>query len=573
VAFFVGEWLVEPALNRISRSDRVVRLEPKVMELLVLLAARSNEVVAKDEISRSLWPEVFVTESSIFRHVSLLRRALADDRKEPRYLQTIPKKGYRLVGVRSATPAVPSTARIAAGVAAFLLLLLAAFYVIPDGGGRPRIAIVPFRDLAPESGDHFARGMEAMLRNKLVLVEGIDVVRSKDLEVARISGADALLQGTVDVSGDDVTLHLELTTPSTTARLWSGRYTGTLGDVVSRDNEMVLEVVRSFDVELSARDERRLVRAPRSVDADAYRSYLEGELFENRVDCASFDRAIDSYSDAVQRDGAFFDVYPRLVDALVATAVLGCRPAGPVFIELESLLEDAERRGLDERRRTEGWAALRLWRDGDVPWALAAFQAWEDETPDSDRDMSYAVALALSGSQGEGVLHAHRCLEALPIDLGENWALGGLLYLTGRYEEAIDQFLATLELYPDYRPALQLLAMSYLMAGHGEQALEAAERAESLAEGRWNRFDAVPGYVYASTGDVDRARAILDVWLSRSRGEWVPRTSLALLYLGLGEREEARRWLARAREEQDPWAVLAPADPVFRSLIPPAAHR
>jgi hypothetical protein len=105
------------------------------------------------------------------------------------------------------------------------------------------------------------------------------------------------------------------------------------------------------------------------------------------------------------------------------------------------------------------------------------------------------------------------------------------------------------------------------MSGNRDEALEIAEKADSLLDERWNRFDAVPGYVYAVTGDIDRARAILTRWLSRSRTEWVPKTSVALLYLGLGDREEARRCLARARQETDPWMVLAPTDPAFRSLI------
>jgi tetratricopeptide (TPR) repeat protein len=176
------------------------------------------------------------------------------------------------------------------------------------------------------------------------------------------------------------------------------------------------------------------------------------------------------------------------------------------------------------------------------------------------------MTLVAAGFPEDGVREARRCLEALPVDLGENWAMGGVFYLTGRNDEAIHQLLRTLELYPDFRPARQLLALSYWMEGEREKALEAAARSEPANGDRWQRFDAVPGYVYAMAGDTERARKILAEWTERSRTEWVPKTSLALLHLALGEEEEAIRWLREARQEEDPWLVLVASDPAFRPL-------
>jgi tetratricopeptide (TPR) repeat protein len=148
------------------------------------------------------------------------------------------------------------------------------------------------------------------------------------------------------------------------------------------------------------------------------------------------------------------------------------------------------------------------------------------------------------------------------MDLGENWALGGVLYLSGRYEEAIDQFVQTLELYPGY----QMLALRFLMAGDAGRAVVTASAAEAKEDERWNRFDAVPGYIYARAGDPERARAVLARWKRRAEREWVPKTSLALLELGLGNDVEAARWIKEARRERDPWLVLMKQDPAFGAL-------
>jgi DNA-binding winged helix-turn-helix (wHTH) protein/tetratricopeptide (TPR) repeat protein len=434
MTFRLGEWRVEPSLRRISKDGFEVRLEPKVMELLVLLASRPGQVVVQDEIERTLWPGIFVTRSSVFRHVSELRRALGDDRRQPRFIETIPKKGYRLVA-----------------------------------------AVAPAAE-----------------------------------------------------------------TPATPSRLVA----------------LSLSAVAVVVVTLA------LLTARTSVSPAANGAFLRGELYEDRLDCSSFERAVAEYEEALSRDDRFIEAYPRLLDARLATAVMGCGPPGPLFEEMERLLDRADRQGLDEDRYRQGVAALTLWRDGDVSEALARFQSSREDPV----DFSYAVALVLSGREDDAVAEARRCLSALPVDLGENWGTGGVLYLAGRYDDAAAQFLDTLELYPGFRPALQMLALSYWMAGDRDKALETAAKGEPGDGERWTRFDALPGYVYAAAGQRERARAILDRWIERSRSAWVPKTSLALLHLGLGESDEARRWLEEARAERDPWLSVLRRDPAFAPL-------
>jgi DNA-binding winged helix-turn-helix (wHTH) protein/Flp pilus assembly protein TadD len=436
MSFALGDWLVEPSLHRISKGNARKKLEPKVMELLVLLASRPGEVFTKEEISERLWPGVFVSESSLFRHVSELRRVLGDDRRRPSYVATIPKRGYRLVAP-----------------------------VSPPGDEKPRASRVLPR-------------------------------------VAALAAA-----------------------------------------------ALIFLIVSS-----------RTLSPP--VAPAAYAAFLKGDLYENRIDCDSFDRSLEAYRQAMALDSRFVETYPRLFDALVATAVLGCRPPGPLFDEVASLLDRARNNGLEPGRYDAGAGALALWRDGDVEEALLRFQG-----PRGDPDLSYAMALVASGRDEEGILEAERSLEELPVDLGENWALGGVLYFTGRYEEAIAQLNATLELYPGFRPAVQLLALSYWFTGNVERAVELADRSEPGERERLNRFDAVPGYIFAAAGQRERARRVLERWEKRAESEWVPKTSLALLHLALGDRPQAERWLQEARRERDPWIAVAGRDPAFRPLL------
>ncbi len=431
MSFNLGDFLVEPSLHRLSKGGESRHVEPKVMELLLLLASRPGEVFTKEQISERLWPGIFVSESSVFRHVSELRRLLGDDRSRPRYVETIPKRGYRLVASLSKP--------------------------------RPR--------------------------------------RAKLFPRAAVAAALALAA------------------------------------VSSRTGSP-------------------------PISPGARGAFLRGELYENRVDCASFDRSIAQYREAMARDSRFVETYEKLLDALIATAVLGCEPPEPLFDEVEALLAQGRGHGLGGARYEAGAGALSFWRDGDVDEALRRFRAGPPEAS----DLSHAMALIASGRSDETVLEARRCLAELPVDLGENWALGGVLYFAGRYAEAVDQLHATLELYPGFRPAMQLLALSYWMSGDAERALELAERSLPADEDRLQRFDALPGYIFAAAGRPERTREILTEWKARTESGWVPKTQLALLHLALGERAEAERSLADARRERDPWLALVASDPAFRAL-------
>ena len=573
MAFLLGDWRVEPSLNLLSRGEKSVRVEPKVMELLVFLAAEAGDVVSKEAIMGALWPGVHVTQSSVFRHVSMLRLALEDDPKRPRYLETVPKRGYRLlVAPTDATsesapargrlrPVLGTLALVAVAVA---IVAVVTFGRAPESRPGTRIAVAPFED---DGAPDVARALGAMLRHELELIDGVEVLRQSVRPGAE--RVDAVLAGDVRIGPDGrLVLEIELVESETGDRLWSGVVHGTYEDVASRQRATALEIASTVGATPSANDRRRATR--HRPDGAAYRAYLEGELYENRVDCGSYARSISAYDEAMARDARFVDVYPRLFDGHIASAVLGCGPSEPAFDALRELLSRAEGEGLNASQLLQGRAALELWRDGDVRRALERFrEAGDLPAAHAEADVSYAVALTIAGRARDGLREAERCLEALPVDLGENWALGTLLYLAGDYEEAAEQLRATLELYPGHRPTLQILALSYLFAGDSRSAVETAERAESVQGERWNRFDAVPGFVYASTGDSARGRDRLARWESRAEEAWVPKTALALLNLGLGEIGVAQTLLEQARTERDPWVLLVPVDPAFAGLSPP----
>ena len=149
--FRVGDWLVEPDLNRISMADKVISIEPKILEVLVFLAEQPGEVLPARTIIRGVWPDTFVSDDVLTHSISEIRKALGDDAKNPHIIQTIPRKGYRLVApvTRQASPSLQS---------------------------RPSIAVMAFSDMSPEKDqEYFCDGIAEELVNNLSHVKGLHV--------------------------------------------------------------------------------------------------------------------------------------------------------------------------------------------------------------------------------------------------------------------------------------------------------------------------------------------------------------------------------------------------------------
>jgi DNA-binding winged helix-turn-helix (wHTH) protein len=152
-AFSLGAWLVEPALNRISRGSDVRHVRPRLMDVLVFLCERAGEVVSKDEILERVWQQRFVAESALSRSVAELRQLLEDDAERPRFIETIPKRGYRVLASAGAR-------RYAGGT-----------------GAGPSIVVLPFVDMAPEHDqEYFCEGLAEELTSGLSQLAGLRVV-------------------------------------------------------------------------------------------------------------------------------------------------------------------------------------------------------------------------------------------------------------------------------------------------------------------------------------------------------------------------------------------------------------
>jgi DNA-binding winged helix-turn-helix (wHTH) protein/TolB-like protein len=296
--FRLGEWLVRPSLNQLSRAGTVAHLRPKAMDVLVYLAARSGEVVPKDDVIRVVWAKQFLSDSALSRAVCELREALGDEAQGSTYIQTIPKRGYRLVaafrqvepGVKPAEPTgEPAPGRVPEDVSkrrsiraslSALLLLLTAW--VTGHETRPsvraltpplrRVLVLPFENLGPARDDYLAAGITEEITGRLTASRAIAVIsRGSAARLAPLdrsttqttqeTGADYVLAGTVqwhrEPSGRSrVRVTPRLVRVSDDTQVWAEVYDADIEDILRVQSEIVRSAVAGIGIALAEQQRR-----------------------------------------------------------------------------------------------------------------------------------------------------------------------------------------------------------------------------------------------------------------------------------------------------------------------------
>ncbi|HWW86225.1 MAG TPA: winged helix-turn-helix domain-containing protein [Vicinamibacterales bacterium] len=279
----VGAWSVNPASGEISRDGETVRLELRTMRLLVCLAQRAGTVISIDDLLTAVWPDVTVTPDSVYQAVASLRRVLGDDPKQPTYIATVPRLGYRMVATVNASrdePAARTNAPAALGdrarwgwATAFCVALLVAGLFASQIAKRssvtpltqPSIAVLPFLDLTEKmSEEEFADGVTEELIDRLNKVAGLRVpsptasfyFKNKHRsipEIAKTLDVAYVLDGSTRKSGDRLRVAARLTRADTGVVIWSESYDRTWGDILTVQDDIASEVTKALMASIDRR--------------------------------------------------------------------------------------------------------------------------------------------------------------------------------------------------------------------------------------------------------------------------------------------------------------------------------
>jgi TolB-like protein/DNA-binding winged helix-turn-helix (wHTH) protein/Tfp pilus assembly protein PilF len=602
---------VDLQTGELRKNGTKVRLSGQPFQILALLLERPGELISREELRTKLWPdEVFVDfDHSLNAAVNKLREALCDSTNDVRFIETLPKRGYRFIGPIE-TRDKPATLQVALvppaprnrlnrlhitlkyALALFVIVLaglLTGLYVYSRRGRTPSnsvvpavhsIAVLPLKNLSGDPAqEYFADGMTEEIIGRLSMIRGLRVVsrtsamhfkdtRAPLPEIAKALGVDAMVEGSVIREGGRVRVHAQLIRATTDEHFWSETYDRELGAALALESDVAQAIAARVEVTVTGAERARLVAA-RQVSPDVYENFLKGQLAERSNRPSATQKSIAYFEEAIKKDPAFAPAYLGLAHAYDALGMPGVAGAPPS--ELQPKVISAVRKALELDPALPGAHALMgslyqmqwQWNDAEREYKLAL----ELDPNDAGAHLSFSSWLLSQGRMEEALAWSRRARELDPIGITGN-TMGWILFQSRHYDEAIRELRSDLAVHRDDAStywSCWFLGFALIANGQPDEAIPVLEKALALSE----RNPAVIGVLvraYAHAGRRTEALRLLDELKRRQQTGYVPSAALVNAYLGLGDNEQTFSWLERAYREHSPILQYIKVHPFFDPL-------
>jgi TolB-like protein/DNA-binding winged helix-turn-helix (wHTH) protein/cytochrome c-type biogenesis protein CcmH/NrfG len=603
-----GAFEVDARSLELRRGGARVKIRQQSFQILVHLLEHAGEVVTRDELCRVLWPaDTFVDfEHSLNTAIKKLRAALGDSAEAPLYIETIPKRGYRFIArVESAEngaslddePPSKSVADSGAiqpkrSVAQRFLpaLTIVALLAVMVGAGlgywrwRSRsharaphiesLAVIPLVNLSndPEQ-EYFADGMTDTLITNLAQLGSLRVISRTSAmhykgtgetlpQIARELKVDAIIEGTVQRSGNRVQVTAKLIPAQTDAPIWARSYERDSQDVLVMQSELAQAIATEIEVRITPQEKQYLSNT-RTINPEAYNAYLLGGYLANKRTEASIEKAIEHFQQAIRIDPSYAQAYAGLANAYFEREIWGGAGIGKLADEIRATTLKALE--LDPNL-AEGHALLaRIHYQYDWDWqgTEAEYKRAIELNPNLAGTYAlYAYFLQSMSRNQEALAAAHRAVELDPLSPGCISDEGRILYRARQYDKAIADFQRALELDPVFLPALSRIVDAYELAQKYDEALVSIRKYEE-ASGDARQDLPRLARIYARMGKRQEALELLGQ--IQKTGTTPSNHALASLYAALGDRDRAIDVLEKGVKARSFLSFLL-VDPQFDSL-------
>jgi len=593
-------------------------------QVLSILLEQPGEVITREELCKKLWPaDTFVDfEHSLATAIGKIREALGDSADNPRYIETLPRRGYRFIAnvtvlsadplnkVQPATRDIPraedhgqvelaSKAEVpkpqpwarAWKISAFALVpaLVILMAWIVHSASRPSsnirsLAVLPLESLSGDaSQDYFADGMTDELITDLGKISALRVisrtsvmpykrVRKSLPQIARELSVDAVVEGTVLRSGEQVRITAQLIQASADKHLWAESYEGDLRDTLALQKKVARAIAEQIRINLTPQ-EQAVLKNVKVVNPEAYEAYLKGRYFWNKRTADGLKKAIDYFNQAIEKDPNYAQAYTGLADSY---ALLGdweygilapkeafprAKAAATKALELDNTLGEAH---------TSLAFSLDLF---DWDWAAAEREfrrAIELNPGYATAHHWYAWHLSEMGRNREAIAEMRKAQNLDPLSLIISADVAEILLVAHSYDQAIEQSRKTIDMDPNFAVAHYELGQALVQKHMYKEAIAELQKAIELSGGSTTCTSNL-AFAYAASGRRKEAVKILSDLKNRSKQN---ASEIALMYVGLDEKDQAMTWLEKAYEERfNPSILLRPAfdplrsDPRFQNLV------
>jgi TolB-like protein/DNA-binding winged helix-turn-helix (wHTH) protein/Flp pilus assembly protein TadD len=615
--FEFGPFQLDVGERLLRRDQQILALTPKAFETLLVLLENHGRLVLKDDLMKRLWPESFVEESNLAQQIFTLRKTLGDDKSGSQYIETVPKRGYRFCApVRSVTPAAvaagdepdvavaesspkktSSAARVGwlVAIAGLVVLLYSGWRAsqpvaapAPLDAARDRtskitLAVLPFENLSgDQEQDYLSDGMTEEMIMQLAQANparlGV-IARTSSMhfkgskktvaQIGRELAADYVLQGSLRREGERLRISAQLIQVEDQTHLWTQNYERDVRDLLAVQDDVARAIASEIRVQLTAPRSEAGGRGTGhdAVAPDVHQQYLKGRYFWNKRTEAGFVKAIEHFQLAIKQNPGYAPAYAGLADAyaLLGAMTNSTSPRMEAMPRARSFAEKAL--ALDESLAEAHASLAFVQMHFDHEWAAAEkqFQRAIALNPSYVTAHHWYAYCLMAQTRVDEALREIRLAQQLdPLSLIINTDVAELLYYARRYDEAIGQAKATLELDPSFALAHRVLGLAYEQKGMYQESLAELQTQVRLS-GRADYALAELARAHALTGNRAEAEKLLGEL--RSLDPQNPGTSigLAFLYAALGNTDEAFVWLEKSARERM-GVIMIKVQPYFDSL-------
>jgi TolB-like protein/DNA-binding winged helix-turn-helix (wHTH) protein/Flp pilus assembly protein TadD len=580
-----------------------VRLQDQPFQILVMLLERPGELVTRQEIHQKLWPaDTFVDfDHGLNNAINRLREALGDSAETPRFIETLPRKGYRFIALvtgdgqlaEAEYPAVADTPVVETGpidprlsarprflvtilVSCFALALAGMVYLgwrrmravrPPPNSGYVMLAVLPFQNLSGDpSQDYFSDGLTeemigqlgALSPDQLGVIARTTTMAYKHtsksvIQIGSELGVGYILESSVRRDGNQVRISVQLIRVHDQVHVWARSYDRHISHSIELQEEVAKAVAEQIEVKLSPSYKGRT--NPHHLDAGANEAYLRGRYFWNQFTPEGYRKAISYFEQAIARDSNFAEAYSGLADSYNFLVVMDSIPAS-----------EGHPKALEAARRAVSLGANLAEPHASLGIAMARSEwNWTGAESEFTRAITlnpsyamvhrlYASILGATRRHNEAWEQINEAMRLDPLSLPNNAEVVRTLYYARNYDQAIEQGQKALQLDPNYVRTHFWLGRVYSQKGMHREAIAASEKIlESMPDSTLGLTEMA--YSLAVAGQRKEARQILRRLERRSTSAFVPAYNFAVIHIALNEHEVAMRYMQQAYENRD-WAFL-----------------
>jgi TolB-like protein/DNA-binding winged helix-turn-helix (wHTH) protein/Tfp pilus assembly protein PilF len=599
-----GPFTVDLEARSAYKETRRLRLQDQPFQVLALLLERPGELITREELRQRLWTADTLVDFDHGLNIAInkLREALGDSADEPRYIQTVPRRGYRFLGVlqheKASTGAgsgeaaaiarprkprrvvyavVAGTLVLAGAVALGLIRYHSTAQPLPQVRHIESIAVLPLRNLSGDSEqEYFADGMTEALITDLAQFSALRVISrtssmrykglSKPLpQIAQELRVDAVVEGSVLRSGDRVRITAQLIDTASDKHLWAQTYERELRDVLVLQSEVARTIADAIQVKVTPRERMRLATT-RVVDPAAHEDYIKGRFYWNRRTEEGIRKGIQYFQQAIDLEPNYAEPHDGLADCWQALAWYGYAPSKDAFLRARAAATRAlELDGsMAEAQTTLAFVSANY----DFDWKAAedGYQRAIALNPNyANAHHWYADFLSAMGRHEQAIAESERARELDPLSPIINAWLGWRYQFARRYDQAIAQYRKALDLDPNFPPAHLVLGQAYEQKKMLKEATAELEQAVNLSGGG-AVYVASLAHAYGVAGRRDDALKLIRKLEGLAAEQRVSSYDMALAFVGVNDKNQAFSWLEKAVSDHAGRLMFLNVEPRFDSV-------